>query len=214
MVKANHVESPQQSNIQSCGREAAENGCYAGAGTGTGTGGVSGHHHTRNVSSSGSSQASSVSTNLTADWGSVSTTSLTSSSSSVTAGQTHSLHSDFSDSKLSKLWHKDDLIQSDHHTSASSSSEEYGGDDERIKLLCGDDVEDWQDGTGQRAVLSLPGITTTNRRRRIFPKLAKILHKVRRKLNWQLVLLLAMILVVAVSMSQLNDYQHSSGEQI
>lgn len=193
MVKAIQVDSPQQTNIEVT-RQTTDAGCYSSTSPIEDALG-----HTRNISSSGSSQASSsASTNIAADWGSVSTTSITSSISSTGAG----------DPKLK--WNKSDLSNSSEPT---SSSEDYGDDDERIKLLCGDDPDDWpvmDPGQGaHNAHLASPQVHIS-RRRTIYPKLAKILHKVRRKLNWQLTLLLALILVVAISMSQLNDYQHSS----
>lgn len=172
--------------------------------------------HTRVISSSASSVASSSgsSTNPLADWSTITC------SSSENTGC-----SDLAD----KHWHsnnKHDLIHaaklasipnSGLTTSSSSSLSESFEDEEQIKLLCGDDNDedhdDWPEvDTGRKRAhdngRSSSGGQFSTRRRRIFPKLVKLLHKFRRKLNWQLFLFVAVLLVVFLSMSQLNEYQY------
>lgn len=198
MVKANHLDA--------C---LIENEC-------PGTAVRMGHgKHTRVVSSSASSVASSTgsSTNPLADW------------STITCSSSENTCSDLVD----KHWHsnKHDLIHaklasvpnSVLTTSSSSSLSESFEDEEQIKLLCGDDDDedhnDWPEvDTGRkrahdngRSSSSSSGQYST-RRRRFFPKLVKLLHKFRRKLNWQLFLFVAVLLVVFLSMSQLNEYQY------
>lgn len=195
MVRANHLDSPPSCNDDFPSR-LHDNGCT------TAQNPVPGRHH-RHTSSS-----STASTNPVADWSTgvslSSASSVTSTGSSgFSSSHVHGLNGDFGEKlKWSSSSDRNDLI----HSNLSSSSEDYG-DEERIKLLCGDPdtAEEWpEEGKGVASV-------SVSRRRRIFPKLTKILYKVRRKLNWQLMLFLAVILVVFLSMSQLNEYQYKSG---
>lgn len=211
MVRANHLDTSPPSRNELTSRIDG-NGCSSEGGLVPGRT----HQHTRNTSSSASSTAS---TNPIADWGSVSTAVSLSSASSVTSSASCSV-----DSADKRRWttEKPDLIQSNLSEPNHSSSEDYYYDDddedeERIKLICGDpDTEDWADHTSDDAPSKGAGAGTgpvavaCTRRRRIFPKLAKVLHKVRRKLNWQLVLFLALILIVFLSMTQINEYQYKS----
>lgn len=179
------------------------------------------HQHSRNISSCDSSQSSSTaSTNVIADWGSVTVSCASSlSSSSSSRGPENRLQSDFGDS-IPKWAQKDDLnhpnLSSGPVTSASSSDD--FDDDERIKLLCGDNPEDWrfpkESSLGQIYPSGDGGGANNNRRRRLFPKLTKVLHKLRRKFNCPLVLALAVILVLALSLSQFHDYPYRSGERL
>ena len=211
MVKANHLDSPQSGfEIVSI-----DNGCSSSTVGATASGTTHAihhrlHQHTRNISSSTSSQASSTtSTNLIADWAS--------------SSSSRGLSIDNLEEPTTQLkWgtQDEDLIHrnlSDH----LSSSEDFEEDDERIKLLCGDDPEDWpQVDTGQKkerhqaTILSPAIVGSNNRRRRILPKPSKIIQKVRRKFNWPLMIILAVILIVTLSLSQLNDYQYGSGKRI
>lgn len=195
MVRANHLDSPP--SCDDFPSRLHDNGC-------TNQNSIAPGRHHRHTSSSASSTAS---TNPVADWGSLSLSSASSVTSTGSSGfsssHVHGLNGDFGEKlKWSSSSDRNDLI----HSNLSSSSEDYG-DEERIKLLCGDPdtAEEWtEDGKGVASA-------SVCRRRRIFPKLTKILYKVRRKLNWQLMLFLAVILVVFLSMSQLNEYQYRSG---
>lgn len=190
MVRANHLDSPQSSSEVT---NHIDNGCTIGA-----------HTHVRNASSSASSAGSSSTTPLV-DWGSMSF-----SSTSSLNGQ--SLQGDFPYGKNPQWSTQEDLIHSYTSNPTSSSASEV--DDEQIKLLCGEDLDGWPAGTnGQWSLQPPPHPLANNRRRKFIPKLPKVLQKVRRRFNWQLLLALVVLFAMGLSMSRYNDYQFSSGKR-
>lgn len=114
------------------------------------------------------------------------------------------------DLNIHRHHHHNGKLGSSLTASSSSSFSDDFEDDEHIKLLCGDHVQ-------EEDFLDLDGIHRTSsshcssRRRRIFTW-TQLGNKFRRKLNWQLFLFVAVLLVVFLCMSQLNEYEYKAGE--